>query len=303
MRGYARSFYAALTGSRAAVLTVIVATVLSSWTAQPARAHLFPPDLAFYGPFGGPTVRCQRALGHAAQRCFRRVLTAKRLCMDAELAGGTCDRSARDAEVSAAQQDGQDAVVQACLGGQLTELRFIGFDEAKMDVARTCGDQTDAAMSVLYAPVLNGGSTAAVAPTVSRCLTGTAGITQRLLQFILQLKMQALDHMAFSILGPSRKNAMMAKIATRINTTRAQVITRIQQLCPAFESAYQHDTATVLGLVEPRANCVIGAVYVQTSVACPLPVCGNGVKESGEGCDDGNRIDDDSCHNDCTTNP
>src|SRR5215468_2273662 len=136
MRGYARSFYVALTGSRAAVLTVIVATVLSSWTVQPARAHLFPPDLAFYGPFGGPTVRCQRALGHAAQRCFRRVLTAKRLCMDAELAGGTCDRSGRDAEISAAQQDGQDAVVQACLGGQLTELRFIGFDEAKMDVAR-----------------------------------------------------------------------------------------------------------------------------------------------------------------------
>src|SRR5262249_24419348 len=55
MRGYARSLHGALTGSRAPVLTVIVATVLSSWTVQPARAHLFPPDLAFYGPFGAPT--------------------------------------------------------------------------------------------------------------------------------------------------------------------------------------------------------------------------------------------------------
>ncbi|HQK18613.1 MAG TPA: DUF4215 domain-containing protein, partial [Polyangiaceae bacterium] len=31
--------------------------------------------------------------------------------------------------------------------------------------------------------------------------------------------------------------------------------------------------------------------------------CGNGIKEPGEDCDDGNQIDDDWCHNDCTINP
>ena len=31
--------------------------------------------------------------------------------------------------------------------------------------------------------------------------------------------------------------------------------------------------------------------------------CGNGIQEPGEDCDDGNDIDDDWCHNDCTVNP
>jgi cysteine-rich repeat protein len=37
--------------------------------------------------------------------------------------------------------------------------------------------------------------------------------------------------------------------------------------------------------------------------ACPEPTCGNAVHEGGEECDDGNTIDEDACHNDCTANP
>jgi cysteine-rich repeat protein len=34
--------------------------------------------------------------------------------------------------------------------------------------------------------------------------------------------------------------------------------------------------------------------------ACPEQVCGNGVQEAGEACDDGNLVPDDGCANDCT---
>ena len=37
--------------------------------------------------------------------------------------------------------------------------------------------------------------------------------------------------------------------------------------------------------------------------ACPDPLCGNGDAELGEQCDDGNAIDDDGCHLDCTVEP
>src|SRR5215470_2736138 len=108
--------------SRIPGLAAVACAVL---VARLAAAHLLPPDLPFYGPFGAPTARCQRALGRAAQRCFRRVLAAQRQCLDTELVGGSCDVSSRDAEIAAAKQAGEDSVVQACLGGQLTELRFI----------------------------------------------------------------------------------------------------------------------------------------------------------------------------------
>jgi cysteine-rich repeat protein len=36
------------------------------------------------------------------------------------------------------------------------------------------------------------------------------------------------------------------------------------------------------------------------SNTCLLPVCGDGVQQAGEECDDGNRVDDDACRNDCT---
>lgn len=33
---------------------------------------------------------------------------------------------------------------------------------------------------------------------------------------------------------------------------------------------------------------------------CDEPICGNGIVETGELCDDGNKVDSDECANDCT---
>jgi cysteine-rich repeat protein len=41
---------------------------------------------------------------------------------------------------------------------------------------------------------------------------------------------------------------------------------------------------------------------VQGAVTCPASVCGNAIVEPGEECDDGNRYDGDTCHNDCRKN-
>jgi cysteine-rich repeat protein len=36
---------------------------------------------------------------------------------------------------------------------------------------------------------------------------------------------------------------------------------------------------------------------------CTPIVCGNGIPQPGEQCDDGNMDDNDCCHNDCTAAP
>ncbi len=43
---------------------------------------------------------------------------------------------------------------------------------------------------------------------------------------------------------------------------------------------------------EPDSGCVYPAI---------TPCCGNGVKEGGEACDDGNNNDNDACKNNCTS--
>ena len=52
--------------------------------------------------------------------------------------------------------------------------------------------------------------------------------------------------------------------------------------------------------IDPAGNYSDPATYQWTYVA---PVCGNGIVETGEQCDDGNDIDHDSCSNACTLPP
>src|SRR5947207_631191 len=121
---------AAMRTRRRAPLVAAACALLAPWAAW---AHGIPLDLAFFGPFGAPTVNCVRAMSFATQRCVDAVLAVKRRCVDVQLSGQTCDFAQRDLTIAAAIQDAQDAVVTACRGGQLTELRFNSFDEAKTD--------------------------------------------------------------------------------------------------------------------------------------------------------------------------
>jgi cysteine-rich repeat protein len=72
-------------------------------------------------------------------------------------------------------------------------------------------------------------------------------------------------------------------------------------VCPVsdFSAAYGRTVDTFLGDIVNQAACMQQFVYVQDAVGCPTPLCGNGVEEPGEGCDDGNSFDGDGCRADC----
>ena len=57
------------------------------------------------------------------------------------------------------------------------------------------------------------------------------------------------------------------------------------------------------GAIDPDVgpNFVCNENFTQTTYGCvPARVCGNGIKEAGEECDDGNKINGDGCSNQCT---
>ena len=158
-----------------------------------------------------------------------------------------------------------------------------------------------AVVSVAYAPAFASGSSAGMDEQTRDCVLSTATYSRKLLRHIVRLKTRALDLMAVNVLGPAKKNALLKRAADRITVAREKLAQRILHVCPNFETVYGRSPSDVLRGLTGVGNCVVGASYVQTAVACPTPVCGNGVKESGEQCDDGNTVDNYRCHNNCTT--
>ena len=87
--------------------------------------------------------------------------------------------------------------------------------------------------------------------------------------------------------------------------------------CPTSCSDNNTCTTDTLGNAGTcQAVCVYPAITMPANNdgCCPAgananndndcaPSCGNGIVESGEACDDGNMVDTDACHNDCTAGP
>lgn len=283
----------------AAVAIALVGASLT--TAGRVSAHGGPPDITFWGPFPSGTTHCLRTMGRKTQRCVQEVLALEQACMDAQLTGQPCDQTLRDQRIAAAKLAARSVVTTDCTGGQLTELHFINPDDARADISKTCTDQPDAVMSVAYAPALASGASAAMDRQTLDCLLQASAVSSTLLRYVVREKTRTLDLMAVNVIGPARKTALLKRAADRIAAARAKLAQRLLDTCPNFAAMYGRTPSDVLGgLVNPIGNCVVGAAYVQTSIACPPAVCGNGVKESGEECDDGNTIDTDGCHNDCT---
>lgn len=288
----------------ARVLTGLLAAIvglagLAGLCPRPAAAHGLPPALlALWGPFARPVTQCQRQIGSAAQRCFGAVIDAERRCKDTELAGQTCDSGRRDALIATTQTTNAAVVQAACLGGQLTELRFADFDDARADVGRACG-RADIAIDLMYAPMADG-AVAEMSPADRQCVRQTAAVSAKLLQYMTRAKGAVLNQIAARNLLPSVRFALLGKATNRIARARAAAVQQLAGVCADFQALYGQDAASYLSALELRADCVVGIMYVQLGVPCQLPYCGNRTTDPGEECDDGNAKDDDACLTNCT---
>lgn len=284
---------------RRLIVAIGVLAALGCLDPVPAGAHGLPPlQLALWGPFARQVTQCQRQIASGAQRCFNAVIAAERACMDAELAGEPCDGARREALVAAARSTSEAVVASACLGGQLTELRFADFNDARTDVGRACTRAADA-LDMMYTSAADG-AVAGMPPAERLCVRQTAALSAKLLQYAIRAKAAVLNQIAARNLLPSVRLGLLAQAVNRIARARTTAAARLQQACPGFVDLYGLDAPAYLSALELRGDCVLGIMYVQQGVTCQLPYCGNGITDPGEQCDDANANDGDACRTDCT---
>ena len=266
-----------------------------------AWAHGQPAELAFWGPFPADAARCQRVLSRATSVCIARVALLRSSCLNAALTGGTCDETALDADVTAARQRALDRLQRSCTVNQLQNLGYIDLQDAQKDVTDACRQLDTAAMSAAFAPAMVGGTVGSVDETKAACVQAGARESTRLLRYAMRTYQQALDRIAGTNQTADQKTRLVAWARARVERAQARSVAAVGETCAAgaFADAYRRSTDEFLGGIAAQAGCMVQFVYVQDAVTCPTPVCGNGMQERGEECDDGNDFDGDGCRADC----
>jgi cysteine-rich repeat protein len=108
-----------------------------------------------------------------------------------------------------------------------------------------------------------------------------------------------MERIATRFLTSEERTASVRRWQTELSTARPRWIAGLLDACPEFIGIYGRAPDAFLRTLQQRADCVLSKTYVNTAVSCLAQVCGNGIRETEEDCDDGNRNNTDACGNDC----
>ena len=121
------------------------------------------------------------------------------------------------------------------------------------------------------------------------------------MRFILERETPVLERIATRLFSAEEKKASILQVERELSATRPRWVAGLLEACPAFATVYGRSPDSFLRTMKQRTDCVISLTYVQSAVSCQTQVCGNGIKEGSEQCDDGNASSADTCRVDCTT--
>ena len=252
-----------------------------------------------WGPFLLETVPCLRIMSRATHVCFDAVLAAEQVCREARTRGQECDMQSWSRRPTRRQIDMRRTLAQACTEGQLTEVGYIGFFDAEADLFNACVIQARAAVTATYAPALGG----VAPPAVADCLTATAGYARRVMRFAIDQQTPVIERFATRMYpNPEDKLEVVRRLQTAFTGVRPRWVEGLLAVCPDFAAIYGRTPDSYLRTLKQRTDCVLSKTYVNTAVSCMAAVCGNGIPEGDEECDDGNHNDTDACSNGCLIN-
>jgi cysteine-rich repeat protein len=283
---------------RPTLWTAALALLLVGGLRSAAQAHNQPVPIELWGPFLLGAQDCLRAISRATHTCFDTVLALEQRCNDALLRGETCDRDAVDAAVAEADNATRVALGNACTVGQLTEIGYIGFFDAQSDLSSACLTQSRAAVEATYVPAAAGPPEASAA----ECMVASAAYSRRVMRFILERETPVLERIATRLFSADEKKASILQVERELSATRSRWVAGLLEACPGFATVYGRSPDSFLRTIKQRTDCVISLTYIQSAVSCQTQVCGNGIREGNEQCDDGNSSRTDACRTDCTVN-
>lgn len=264
-----------------------------------AEGHVQPVPIEQWGAFSPAALGCLRLVSRATHACFDSALGALAKCNDASLAGGACDWQETDARIAAASRAARLTLTSACEQPALMELGYRDVFDASADLFNACVTQARGAASASYAPALAARPSLAAAA----CMTGTAAYARRAIRLALQRGRRAMERFAAHRFSAAEKTALVARNEAEIGSLRQRWVADLLDICPEFAAVYGRSADSFARTVKQRADCVLQNTYIHSLIACPSQICGNGITEGNEECDDGNRHDTDTCRTDCTAGP
>lgn len=279
--------------------SVCVGIVLAVSSAAPCVAHNAPVPIAIWGAFPADVAECQRAIATSAAACGLEVWQLSNACSRTELIGATCDRVAIAQAIEEAHTRALASARIACRDVDFVSLGFPTLVDMSIDIDIFCQELQDAMTSVVYGPALLRGEIQPVNERIRACILATGEAADRLLRAAFQARRHAFGHIASAAYPPSRKFALIRRSSERVERVRQRLQTRLSGRCPEFAAIFSRPLGPYLTLVGERGDCLAGRAYSQDFVVCPDSVCGNGMREPAERCDDGNTVSGDDCRADC----
>ena len=260
-------------------------------------AHVQPKPIEEWGPFNPGVPRCLRMISRETHACFDRVLLLLQGCNNALVRGQTCDMESIEDEITELTRPLHTVLTRECELGQLTELGYIGVPDAEADLFAACVSQARATVSATYAPALVGPPPEAAA----ECMVASAAYSRQVIRFILRQEVPVNAALiATRLFTKEDRNFHLLGIEVEMSASRPRWVTGLTGACPQFATIYGRSADSFLRTMKQRADCIMSRTYIHNLINCPGAVCGNGVPEPGEECDDGNRNDQDTCLTNCT---
>jgi cysteine-rich repeat protein len=268
-----------------------------------ATAHQGAVPLTFWADNFTPTeARCQLEIGAGAATCGFGAWTIRRDCLLGQLEGGTCDDETDDAAIEALRLGVfRGDIDPACQGANLAAMSFQDLVDVQLDVVTFCRELEAAAVSVVFNPFFAVDDPDDLNGTQKACIRSFAGVTTKAFNYAFRIRRSALDRIANRRRSSRAKNADVDEADLRVEAANHALREALLDGCSeeTFSALYGQSTEQAVALVASRSACLASRTYPVQAYECPAAVCGNGMRETNERCDDGNNDSGDGCSATC----